>query len=168
MSTAVTPAPHVSWLKKFGQEVGKIIGVVAKEAVPIEQKIVPIAEAILPGYAPEIALAAGIFEKAADMIATTEAAFLSVGQGSNGVAKFSAVLSIVGNDIEEWVHNKFPGSAAIVTGEQYLSSKAGLVNAVVAFLNGIDASSINVAPTSSAIAAAAAAHAALSAASPAK
>lgn len=164
MSTAVTPPVHVSWLKKFGQEVAKIIGVVGKDALPIEQKVVPIAEALLPQFTLEIIAADGIFEKAVEMVQNTEASFAAVGQASNGPAKLQVVLSMIGSDIDLWVKDKFAGSPGIVSGEKYLASKTGLVNSIVAFLNGIDGSSTNVIPSYASVAAAAAAQAAVAAA----
>lgn len=164
MSTAVTPPIHVSWLKKFGQEVGRVLGVAAKDALPIEKQIVPIAEALLPQFTPEIMAADGIFEKAVDEVTTMEAAFAAVGQASNGAAKLQAVLTSMNGVIDQWVANKFPGSAGIVSGEAYVAAKAGLINSIVAFLNGIDGSVVNIIPSSAALAAGSAAKAALAAA----
>lgn len=165
--TPITPAPHVSWLKRFGQEVVKVIGFIAKDAVSIEKVAVPVAETLLPMFAPEINLAAGIFDKIAGLAQINEAAFAAVGQASNGPAKLNSVLTAVNQDLDAWVADHFPGAGAIQKGEAYIASKTDLVNAVVKFLNGVDASAANVKPTATAIAAASAAKAAVSALQPA-
>lgn len=173
MSTPVTPispappAPHVSWLKKFGQEVAKVVGFLAKDAVAVEHVALPVADAVLPMFAPEINLAGGIFDKIAGLAQINEAAFAAVGQASNGPAKLSAVLGAVNQDLDAWVADHFPGSSAIEKGEMYVASKTDLVNAVVKFLNGVDASAAAVNPTATAIAAASAARAAVNALQPA-
>lgn len=163
----VPPVQHVSWLKKFGQEVAKIVVFVAKDAVAIEHVAVPVAETLLPMFAPEINLAAGIFDKIAGLAQINEAAFAAVGQASNGPAKFNALLASVSSDLDFWVTNHFPGSAEIQKGETYVASKATIINGVIAFLNGINAAGATVLPTATAIAAASAARAAVAALQPA-
>jgi hypothetical protein len=171
MATPATPAVVApvkqSWLKRFGHEVLVILGVVAKDVAPLEKIAVPVAEALLPAFAPAIAAGAGIFEKLLEMITTVEGTFAAVGQASNGPAKLQAVLAGIGPILDDYVQYHFPGSAAILKAEAYLASKTGLVNAVVAFLNNLEAGMVAAVPGSSAVAAAAAAQAAVAAAKPA-
>jgi len=128
---------------------------------------VPVADTLLPMFAPEINLAGGIFDKIAGLAQINEAAFAAVGQASNSSGKLNAVLSAVNQDMDAWVADHFPGAGAIQKGELYVASKTELVNAVVKFLNGVDASAASVQPTAVAIAAASAARAAVNALQPA-
>lgn len=173
-TVTVTPNPpaHVSWLKKFGQEVLKVLGVVAKDAAPVAQiatnVAAPLAELALPQFAPEIEIAKSWVNKGLNLILLNESAFAAVGQASNGPAKFQAVLNGISQDLDAWVANDFPGGAELLKGETYLADKTAYltnyINSTVAFLNSRNAASLNVAPTASATAAASAALAAVKAA----
>jgi hypothetical protein len=156
----VAAAPKVSWLKKFGHDIGVALGFVAKEAQPIAAAAGTVATALMPQFAPEISTAENLVSKIALQATTTEAAFSAVGQGSNGPAKLQAVLSSVGPEIQTWVQNSFPGAAKVSE-----ASQAGLVNAVVAILNDVDGNlALTVpSPSSPAVAAAAATVAAVKA-----
>ena len=158
----ITPAapatPKVSWLKKFGQAVVKVVDFLAGKAIPIAQAAGAVVSAIDPVLAPEIAVAESLVSKIATQASVTEAAFTAVGQGSNGAAKLQAVLNAVGPEIDSWVSNAFPGAAKLSTAAQ-----AGLVNAVVAILNEIDGNLALATPTASSVAAASAASAAVAA-----
>lgn len=165
MSTVPSPpVAHVSWLKKFGQAVAKGIGIIAKDVLPAEKVIAPLAAALAPQFALEIGYASGLFEKIAGLASTTEAAFESVGQGSNGPAKLDAVLSVISSDLDQWVTSNLPGTEAILKGEAYLASKSDFVSAVVKFLNSIDGSGLMITPSPQAVIAVAATKAALTAA----
>jgi hypothetical protein len=163
MSTPVTPVvppvAKVSWLKKFGAEVVKVLGFVAGKAVPIAQAAGAVVSALEPQLAPAISIAENLVSKIAVQASTTEAAFQAVGQASNGAGKLQAVLSSIGPEIDTWIANSFPGASAAST-----ASKAGLVNAVVAILNEVDGSLALTVPTPAAVAASAAAKAAVSSA----
>jgi len=165
-STPVTTAPpaKVSWLKKFGQDVLKIITIGFVDAKPIVELGAQVVEGLDPAIAPAIEAGEGIYEKIAAYAMTVEASFAAAGQASNGPAKLQAVLAGVGGDIDAWVAANFPGSATILKAENYLSSKAGLINQVVNFLNSIDGNSVPSAATPQAVANAAAVKAALAAA----
>jgi hypothetical protein len=157
-STPVVPvvaAPKVSWLKKFGQKVEQVLGLIAKDAVPVALAAGQVVSFIDPVLAPEITVAENLVSKIANQSLVTEAAFAAVGQASNGAAKLQAVLNAVGPEIAAWTASAFPGSSALS-----LAAQSGLINAVVAILNDIDPSLGLVTPTPSAVAAASAAVAA--------
>lgn len=155
---APTPAPKVSWLKKFGQEVVKVVEFVAGKAAPIAQAAGGVVSTLLPQFAPEISVAENLVSSIAKQAQVTEATFAQVGQASNGPAKLQAVLSSVGPEIDQWVANSFPGAATASA-----TVKAGLVNAVVAVLNDVDPNLALAAPTPTAVSAASAVKAALAA-----
>jgi len=170
MASSATPAPKVSWLKRFGQEVLKVIGIVAKDAQAAEPVIVPLAETLLPAEAPLIAAGASWFDKAMDLIKINEAAFAAVGQASNGPAKLAAVTQGVEQDVDAWVAGHFPGSTAIQKVEGYAAARQDLItgytNSAVKFANWLDGHAVPPAPTASAVAAASAAVAAVNAVVP--
>jgi len=158
-SAPAAPIAKVSWLKKFGQEVVKVVTWIAGKAVPVAQAAGAVVSAIEPALAPEIAVAENLITKIANQAAVTEAAFAATNLASSGAAKLQAVLNAVGPEINAWVQAAFPGSAALSTGAQ-----SGLINAVVAILNEIDPNLALTTPTASAVAAASAAAAAVKAA----
>jgi len=170
MASPATPAPKVSWLKRFGQEVAKILGIVVKDAPAVESVAVPLAETLFPAAAPAIALGASWFDKALNLIMINEATFTAVGQASNGPAKLAAVSQGIQADVDAWVAANFPGSAAIQKGEEYLAQRQALItaytNSVVSFANWLDGHAVPPAPTASAVAAASAAVAAVNAVVP--
>jgi hypothetical protein len=157
-ATPAPATPKVSWLKKFGQEVVKVVDFVAGKAAPIAQAAGSVVSALLPQFAPEISIAENLVSSIAKQAQVTEATFAQIGQASNGPAKLQAVLSSVGPQIDQWVANSFPGAAAASA-----TVKAGLVNAVVAVLNDVDPNLALAAPTPTAVSAAAAVKAALAA-----
>ena len=156
MATPAPVVPKVSWLKKFGQDVVKVLDFVAGKAVPVAQAAGAVVSALEPALAPEIAVAENLVSKIANQATVTEAAFAAVDQSSNGPAKLQAVLSAVGPEISAWVANAFPGAAAVSK-----TAQAGLVNSVVAILNEVDPTLALTTPTGPAVAAAAAAAATL-------
>lgn len=134
MSTTPVLAPKQSWLSKVGSFFGKILGIVATDAQPIEKIAEPVALALLPQFAPLINTADGIFSKIVAEAVVAESAKAAVGQATgSGPAKLEAVLANVGPVIDGWVSSNFPGAATLST-----VAKSGLVNAVVAILNEID------------------------------
>ena len=154
----VPPAPHVSWLKKLGQDVLKVLGIAQK----VEAIAEPVVEALLPASIP----AFSIFDRVIALVTTTESAFAAVGMQSSGPAKLTAVLGAVESLLDGWVTSNMPGSADILKGEQYLAARTAnataYVNAAVAFLNSLPASA-QTATTPEAVAAAGAAQAAVAA-----
>src|SRR5271155_3450780 len=156
-TTPVVPA-KVSWLKKLGQDVLKVLGVVA----PAEKVAEPFIEALLPASVPVF----GILDEIFPIITVTEQAFSAVGQQSNGPAKLNAALSGVEAAIDQWTAANLPGSAAILATDAYIQAKlaaaTAYVNATVAFANALPASPAT-SVTSSGVAAAAAAKAAVGA-----
>jgi hypothetical protein len=138
MATTPVPAPKQSWLSKVGSFLGKILGVVATEAAPIEKIAEPVALALLPQFAPLINEADGIFSKIVSEAVVAESAKAAVGQATgSGAEKLAAVLTNIGPVIDGWVNSNFPGAATVST-----VAKSGLVNAVVAILNEIEPSAV--------------------------
>lgn len=156
MSTAPVPVAKVSWLKKFGQDVLKVLGFVAKEAAPIAESAGAVVSILFPAFAPAIAAGENLVANIANQASVTEAAYNAVGSGANGPAKLQAVLNAVGPEIDAWVQAAFPGAAQVSA-----IAKAGLVDAVVAILNDIDANLALTTPTAAAVAAASAAGSAI-------
>lgn len=121
------PVPHQSWLSKVGSFLGKVLGIVQKA----EPSAVAVAEALLPQFAPAIALADDIFNRVVKEALVAEAAMAAAGtQTGSGAQKLEAVLANIGPVLDGWVANNFPGQKQVST-----VAKSGLVNAVVAILN---------------------------------
>jgi hypothetical protein len=154
MSTSpqAVAVPHVSWLHKLGSVVAKVLGLAQK----VEHAVLPVAELILPQFAPEIAAADAIFSKTVAYIEMSEGTFAAVDQASNGPAKLSVVVSSIGPQIDAWIASNFPGSKALSAGV-----KVGYVNAVVAMLNELDGNLVAINPQPATLIAAAAAKAAV-------
>jgi hypothetical protein len=152
--------PHVSWLKKFGHAVASVLGWLNQHAGPIEHDAAVVAEIALPQFAPEIMVADNLASRILSQVKVTEAAFSVTNQATNGPAKLQAVLTSIGPEIDAWVANNFPGAKQVST-----TAKAGVVNAIVALANDIDASMVPPVVTQAAVAAAAATVAAVNAAS---
>lgn len=127
--TATTPAP-VSWLKRVGHIVGRILGIVAKDVAPVAAVAAQVAEAMLPQFAGEIQAADNLVSKIAKEALAVEGVSAASSTAIGGAAKLAAVLENIGPALDQWVASNFPGAAAISTAE-----KAGLVNAVVAIIN---------------------------------
>jgi hypothetical protein len=158
MSTAPAVPKKQSWLSKFGHEVGVILGVVAKDAEPVEKIAAATATALLPQFAPEIAYADNLATRILESVKNVEGTFVAVGQSTNSSAKLNAAIAGVQSEMDQWVQSNFPGAAKISQ-----ASRAGLVNAIVAIANEVDPNLALAAPTPSAVAAGAAASAAVSA-----
>lgn len=99
-TTPVTPAPHVSWLKKFGLA---IVHGFEDLASPKGQAIVTAAEAItetvFPVSAPIVSLVNVWMQKAAVIEAKGQAA-ADLGASATGAQKAVAAISAVGPDVE--------------------------------------------------------------------
>lgn len=157
MTTAPTPitaAPKVSWLKKLGQDILKVLGVVVK----VEQVAEIPVEAILPASIP----AFGVFDKVMQLVGVAESSFAAAGQASNGPAKLQSILAATGKILDQYVADNFPGSAEILKSEQYIAGKTTVatqyINSVVAFLNSIPAVVAPTTPTTNSVATLAAAQ----------
>ena len=137
MSTTASAAPapaKVSWLKKFGQILGKVLGVIATSAKPIADIAAPVAEALLPQFSSQIQKADNLVSNIAQQAIITEGvAAAAASSASTGPQKLEAVLANIGPEIDNWVSSNFPGAKAVSS-----ANKAGLVNAVVAILNEVD------------------------------
>lgn len=144
MNEIATPAPagaapaKVSWLKKVGQVIGKVLGVIGKDAAPVADTAAKVAEALLPQFAPEIAKADSLVTNIAKEAIAVEGAAAAAGTGTTGQQKLDAVLANVGPAIDNWVASAFPGATKVSS-----AAKAGLVNAVVAIANEVEAPAVS-------------------------
>lgn len=127
----------MTWLKKVGVFMGKVLKVVAKDAAPVSHQAAAVAEIMFPQFAPAIAVADGIVTSIAREAVQAEAlASVATATPGDGVQKLAAVLSASGPVIDSWIAASFPGSGQVST-----VSKAGLINAVVAILNEVEPTS---------------------------
>ncbi len=124
-NSPAVPAPHVSWLKKFGQDIVKVLGFAAK-AEPLVKEGAAIAEAAVPQFALPIAAGEGIFEKLVTWITSVEGSFAAVGQSANGAGKLQAVLAGVSGDIDSYVQANLPGTSSVLKGEAYMSLNSSM------------------------------------------
>ena len=144
MASAAAPAApaKASWLKKVGQEIGKVLTLFAKEAPTIAITAGTVASALLPQFAPEIGVGENLVTNIAKEATAVEGAAAAAGTATgNGAQKLAAVVAASGPAIDTWVASAFPGATAASA-----ASKAGLVNAVVAIMNEIDAPAASTAP----------------------
>jgi hypothetical protein len=127
----VTPAPvKVSWLKKVGQFLGKVVGLIAKDGKPVVDDAATVAKILLPQFAGEIDAANNIADNIMQEIVTAEAAEQAGVGISGGAAKLAAVAAASGPALDNWVTSKFPGAATLSA-----DVKNGLINAFVAVFN---------------------------------
>lgn len=133
MSTTPTPAPKVSFLKHFGQIIGRILGIVAKDAAPIADQAAKVAEVLLPQFSAQIMAADNLVDNIAKQALVTESIAATAATPPTGQSKLDTVLSNIGPEIDAWVASRFPGATTVSA-----ASKAGLVNAVVAITNEIE------------------------------
>lgn len=124
----------MSFLKHVGQVIGRILGIVAKDAKPIADLAAPVAAALFPQFAPEIAAADALVTKIAQQAVAAEALAAAGAAASGGPEKLRAVLENIGPSIDNWVASCFPGAKQVSD-----VAKSGLVNAVVAILNELQA-----------------------------
>ena len=123
-------APKVSWLKKVGLAIGKILHIVATDAKPIEEIAVPVAKALAPQFSGLIDEADKIFSSVVNEAVAAEGVSTALAQENSGPQKLQQVVTAIGPMLDAWVQANFPGAAAVSNVE-----KAGLVNAVVAIIN---------------------------------
>jgi pyruvate kinase len=127
MGTTPAPAPKQSLLSKIGGFLGKVLGIAQK----VEPTAATVAEALLPQFAPEIALANDLFNKIVKQALIAEATAAAAGTAvGTGPQKLAQVLAAIGPDLDAWVANNFPGNKQVTE-----VTKSGLVNAIVALLN---------------------------------
>jgi len=133
MTTETTVTPKVSWLKKLGQGIVKVLGVLN----PIEKAAEPIVEALLPISTVGFKL----FDYIVAQVTNVEAGYAAISSAPTGVAKFNAVLPLVANALDTWVAENLPGSSQILVADTYLQSRTltatNLTNTVVSFLNSL-------------------------------
>jgi hypothetical protein len=134
--------PKVSWLKKFGQVMGKILGFVGNDAAKIANIAAPVAETLLPQFASEIQAADNLVTNIAKQAIVTEAVAQTASTAVTGPQKLEAVLTNSGPEIDAWVASAFPGAKTVSN-----VAKSGLINAVVQILNEVDPSAATPAAT---------------------
>jgi hypothetical protein len=129
--TATPAAPaKVSWLKKVGQFLGKVVGLIAKDGKPVVDDAATVAKILLPQFAGEINIADNIADNIMQEIVTAEAAEQAGVGVSGGAAKLAAVAAASGPALDNWINSKFPGAATLSA-----DVKNGLINAFVAVFN---------------------------------
>lgn len=142
MATLPAPTPvKVSWLQHFGQILAKVLGVVAKDGASIEKLAAPVAEALMPQFAPEIALADNLATNILKQITVTQGAAAAVGTANTGPEKLQAVTDGITSEFNAWIAAAFPGAKEVSA-----ASKSGLVQAIYNIANEIEA------PTAQAVA----------------
>ena len=133
--TPVVPVKKVSWLKKLGLDILKVLSY----ASPIEKVAEPIVEALIPASA----VAFNLFDYAVAQVTNIEAGYAAITTAPTGVAKFQAVLPLIEQGLDQWVAANMPGSSAILKADTYLQSKTfvatNIANTVVQFLNSLPA-----------------------------
>lgn len=132
---AAAPAPHVSWLKHFGQVIGRILGIVAKDAAPVADQAAKVAEILLPQFATQIGAADNLIDNIAKQAIITEALQTATASQPTSQQKLDYVLANIGPEIDAWVASRFVGAKQVSA-----AAKAGLVNAVVAITNELEPS----------------------------
>ncbi len=132
-----TSVAKISWLKKFGsavwnaaKEIGGFLG--SSKVQTVEQQVANLAEILLPTDAPLIQGFQIIIGKIFKQAVVTETQFANISNA--GAQKFSAVIGLIGPELDQWVANNFAGTAKIQD-----ATKAGLVNAIVALQNDLTA-----------------------------
>jgi hypothetical protein len=113
---------------------GRILGLAQKA----EPSAVAIAEALLPQFSPEIAVANDIFNRVVKfaLVAETSAAAAGAATGT-GPQKLEQVLGQVGPMIDSWVANNLPGHK-----QASLARKSAVVRAIVDLVNEPDPSPV--------------------------
>jgi hypothetical protein len=100
MSTAPAPAPHVSWIKKLGQDIVKGFEALAS---PKGQAVIAageaIAETVFPASAPVVALVNIWMQRAAVVEGKAQAA-IDLGVTATGPQKAAAAIAAVTPDVE--------------------------------------------------------------------
>jgi hypothetical protein len=130
----VTAAPKVSWLQHFGQILSKVLGVVTKDGATIEKLAVPVAEALLPQFTPEIAIADNLATSILKQITVTQGVAAAVGTANTGPAKLQAVTAGITAEFNAWIGSAFPGATAVSA-----AAKSGLVQAIYNIASEIEA-----------------------------
>ena len=135
MATPVTPiVVKQSFLSKVGSIFGKVLKAITGVGVTVEKAAVPVAEALLPEFAPMIQVADGIFSNIVKEALAAESVQAAAGTATgSGPQKLAAVLANIGPVINQWVSSNFPGSKQVSD-----VATSGLISAVVGILNEID------------------------------
>jgi hypothetical protein len=109
-----TVAPRVSWIKHVGQVIGKIIGIITKDAKPEADIAAKVATALLPQFAPEIAMADNLVTKISLEMMSVEGVAAAAGTATGtGTQKMEQVVTAIQPALTQWVQNNFPGSKEV-------------------------------------------------------
>jgi len=130
VAASPAPAKKVSFLKNVGIVLGKVAMVFNKVA-PVEPLIAKALEALFPKFAPAIETGDGLFSKIAKQIMVTEVAAASVATPPSGETKLQAVTDAVGNEIDQWIKNLFPGAQKLTQVQ-----KSGIVQSIFEAVDG--------------------------------
>jgi hypothetical protein len=142
VTPTVTAPAKVSWLQHFGQILAKVLGVVAKDGAAIEKMAVPVAEALLPQFAPAIALADNLATSILKQITVTQGAAAAVGTANTGPEKLQAVTDGITAELNAWVAAAFPGAKTVSA-----AAKSGLVQAIYNIASEIETPATQALPT---------------------
>ena len=122
----------------MGHTIGKILGIIAKDAKPVADQAAAVVSVLYPEFAPAAAAADSLVTKIAAEAVKVESLAATAGQATGtGAQKLEAVLQNIGSAIDGWVTSNFPGAKEVSA-----ATKAGLVNAVVAILNEVEGTPI--------------------------
>jgi hypothetical protein len=103
----------LSWLKHWGQVIGRVLGVVAKDGPAVIEYAEAITVAVAPQFAPAVIAVGGIASKILKQIVVTQASAAAIGTANTGPDKLKAVADSVGAEIDAWIASHFPGEAAL-------------------------------------------------------
>lgn len=143
-TTVVTPA-KVSWFKKLGSFLGKVLKAVVQDGATMEKAAEPVLLTLFPQWTMMIQAGDAIATKILKGAAIVETNATAIGAAQTGPQKLQAVLDMVGSDVDAWAAAALPGSAQLST-----AAKSGLVNAFVTIWNEIEPGDILTLPTSTA------------------
>ena len=137
-TSTAPPVKKASWLSKVGAFIGKILGVIAKDAKPVAATAAQIVAIVAPQFSALATVGENLVDNIAnEVIAVEGVAAATKAQTGTGAQKLETALQNIGPAINAWVAAKFPGATAISK-----DAKAGLVNSVVAILNEVDPAAV--------------------------
>lgn len=123
----------MSWLKKVGSFLGKVLHVVATEAKPVNDLIEPVVASLFPQFSGVLEIEKNWVDRVAAQAVKVEAVAAAAGQASGtGSQKLAQVLSSaeVNAAIDAWVAARFPGSGKVSD-----VARSGLISAIVGVIN---------------------------------
>ena len=114
MATPATPTPtKQSWWKRALNEVGKIIGVIEKDAPKVEAIAIPALQAAFPQFAVLIGGFGAAAQKILGYIVNVQAVGAAAAVQPTGAQRLDSVLADAGPLVDQWIQSAFPGHASI-------------------------------------------------------